>query len=61
MTRNNYQPYIFVLPEDDANRQIINGFLNRPNLKQHMIQVLKPLGGWQKVLRVFQDIYISTT
>jgi hypothetical protein len=24
---NRYQPHVFVLPEDDANRQLANGFL----------------------------------
>jgi len=31
MSPNQYQPHILVLPEDDANRQIANGFIQAPN------------------------------
>jgi hypothetical protein len=32
MSPNQYKPHILVLPEDDANRQIANGFIQSPNL-----------------------------
>lgn len=50
---NKYSPHVLVLPEDDANRQIANGFLLSPNLNQRAIQVLPPPGGWSKVVEAF--------
>lgn len=31
---NKHKPHVIVLPEDDANRQIANGFLLDPSIKQ---------------------------
>lgn len=50
MSVNKYRPHILVLPEDDANRQIANGFVNNPNVDQLAIQVLPIAGGWEKVV-----------
>jgi hypothetical protein len=30
MSANKYKPHVVVLPEDDANRQLANGFLTHP-------------------------------
>lgn len=54
MSVNNDKPHVLVLPEDDANRQIANGFLIDPSIKQRNIQVLPPAGGWGKVLDSFK-------
>jgi hypothetical protein len=51
MSVNCYQPHVLVLAEDDANRQIANGFLLDPCLRPRNIQVLSPSGGWSKVHR----------
>lgn len=59
MSSNKYIKHILVLPEDDANRQIANGFLLNPNLDMRAIQVLPPAGGWKKVLSLFTDNHIS--
>jgi len=49
---NRYAPHVLVLPEDDANRQIANGFvLNLENNRS--IQVLPPSGGWRRVVEAF--------
>ncbi len=56
---NKYIPHLLVLPEDDANRQIANGFLLNPNLKNRSIQVLPPAGGWTKVLEDFSSVHVS--
>jgi hypothetical protein len=51
MSVNKYQPHILVLPEDDANRQMANGFLL--DLDQAVltrIRVLEEAGGWTEVL-----------
>jgi hypothetical protein len=59
MSVNRYKKHILVLPEDDANRQIANGFLLDLNLNDRAIQILPPLGGWIKVLNFFKDNHIS--
>lgn len=58
MSVNKYQPHILVLPEDDANRQIANGFLLEPNLNGRVIQVLPPSGGWTKVVDSFTNDHV---
>ena len=55
MSVNVYQPHVMVLPEDDANRQIVNGFLLDPSLTARAIQVLPVAGGWNKVYGDFVD------
>lgn len=57
MSINKYQSHILVLPEDDANRQIANGFILHPNLSGRAIQVLPPAGGWMNVLNDFKDVH----
>ena len=57
MRINKYKPHILVLPEDDANRQIANGFLLDRNLNNSAIQVMPPAGGWQKVINSFTKDY----
>lgn len=47
MSVNAYLPHVLVLPEDDANRQIANGFVLSVSTRQ--IQVLKEVGGWSSV------------
>jgi hypothetical protein len=47
MSVNKYRPHVLVLPEDDANRQLANGF--DLNLASRQLQVLAPSGGWALV------------
>jgi hypothetical protein len=55
---NKYAPHVLVLPEDDANRQIANGFgLEIGGLRQ--FQILGPAGGWHKVLELFRSVHIA--
>ncbi len=56
---NKYRPHILVIPEDDANRQILNGFLLEPSLDDRAIQVMPPAGGWTKVRDKFKNDYAS--
>lgn len=44
---NKYRPHVLVLPEDDANRQIANGFLLAP--------ALRSLGSYEKIGRALGD------
>jgi hypothetical protein len=47
-----------VLPEDDANRQLANGFLLDDALSTQ-IQVLEEAGGWIKVLDDFKSAHVA--
>jgi hypothetical protein len=58
MSVNKYTPHILVLPEDDANRQLANGFLLHPSLSTQ-IQVLEEVGGWSKVLDCFEKDHVK--
>ncbi len=55
---NKYAPHVYVIPEDDADRQIADGFVLHPRVKDTRIQVVPPAGGWPKVLKTFRDEYI---
>ena len=55
---NRYKPHVLVLPEDDANSQLANGFLLHSAIRSH-IQILEVAGGWMKVLNCFQSDHVS--
>lgn len=59
MSVNKYQPHVLVLPEDDANRQLANGFLLKldPSVLTR-IQVLEEVGGWHEVLNRFESDHV---
>lgn len=57
MSVNKYLPHVFVLPEDDANRQIANGFLLEPALIDRQIRILEEAGGWNEVLKRFDSVH----
>lgn len=59
MTVNAYRPHVLVLPEDDANRQIANGFMLDAKLNRRVIQVLPIARGWLKVVEKFNDKYVA--
>lgn len=50
MTVNREQPHLLVLPEDDANRQIFNGFINHLSVKKSAIKDLPIANGWKKAV-----------
>jgi hypothetical protein len=50
MSVNAYAPHLLVLPEDDANKDIANGFLLDSRVWPRKIQVLPPAGGWSKTI-----------
>lgn len=54
MSVNKYLPHVFVLPEDDANRQLANGFQQDPMLDDRRMQILDVAGGWGEVLHRFK-------
>ncbi len=61
MSVNKYLPHIFVLPEDDANRQLANGFLldDSLSIRRRRIQVLEEVGGWTEVLERFKSDHVN--
>lgn len=60
MSVNRERPHIWVLPEDDANRQLANGFhLQVEWGAQRQMQVLPEAGGWREVLALFRSEHIS--
>jgi len=48
MRVNKFVEHILVLPEDDANRQIVNGFILNLSVNATAIQVLPIANGWKK-------------
>jgi len=50
---NKNRPHILVIPEDDANDQLVTGFLLEFNIPRQ-IQPLETAGGWTKVLDRFK-------
>lgn len=59
MSVNRYLPHILVLPEDDANSRLANGFvLNLDPSALTKIQVLEDAGGWGGVLDRFESDHI---
>ena len=59
MSVNKYRPHVFVLPEDDANRQLANGFLLDQSLATRRIQVLEEVGGWNEVVDHFLSEHVA--
>ena len=60
MSVNKHLPHVLVLPEDDANRQLANGFfLALDQRVARSMQVLEEVGGWNQVLERFKSDHIS--
>ncbi len=59
MSVNKYQPHLYLIPEDDANRQIANGFVMHSKVHARQVQVVAPAGGWHRVLEVFRSEYLQ--
>src|ERR1022692_2541346 len=58
MSVDKHRPHVLVLPEDDANRQLANGFLLDQSVSIRRIQVLPVAGGWRKVLNSFESEHV---
>ncbi len=57
---NKYLPHVLVLPEDDANRQVANGFVKAlDSAVLTKIQVLEEAGGWGAVLGRFESDHVA--
>lgn len=58
MSINKFKPHLYVLPEDDADRQIALGFILHPSVLSRQVQVVPPVGGWARVRDAFVDEYL---
>lgn len=56
---NRYKPHLVITPEDDANRQLANGFKKSPIINDRTIQILPVSGGWTKVEDDFQTTQLA--
>jgi hypothetical protein len=59
MSTNRYKPHLLVLPEDDDNRQIVNGFLIEASVNQRSLQVLPLAGEWDNAFDSINEQYAS--
>ena len=55
---NKERPHVYVLPEDDANRQLAKGFQLQVDQNERQMQVLRPAGGWNNVLSLFDLVHV---
>jgi hypothetical protein len=55
---NKYKPHLYVIPEDDADRQIVNGFAFHHGITSGSLQVMPIAGGWAKVIETINDEYV---
>jgi len=57
---NKYQPHLYLIPEDDADRELANGFVSHSAVDDRRIQVKPSASGWRKVFDRFSDEYVHT-
>jgi hypothetical protein len=55
---NIYLPHLLVIPEDDANREILLGFLNHRLVDSRRIQLADVAGGWGKAITNFLEDHV---
>lgn len=59
MSTNKYQPHLLILPEDDAYRDMANGFVKHFAIILRKIQIEKPARGWLDLLECFSKEYVQ--
>jgi hypothetical protein len=57
---NKFHPHVYVIPEDRADAQLANGFVNHHAVRSARMQVMPEAGGWRNVLKEFRDEYVGT-
>ena len=58
MSVNKYQPHILLLPEDDANTELANGFVLEIQFLRR-IQILPEAGGWANARETFISEHVK--
>lgn len=56
---NKFEDHILIFPEDDANREIVNGLTLLPNIKLNKIQIMQSEGGWIKLIESFKKNHLD--
>jgi len=57
---NHYLPHVFVLPEDDANSRLADGFHDEVEWTRYrQMQVLRVAGGRERVLELFKAQHVK--
>jgi hypothetical protein len=56
---NRYARHLYIIPEDDCDRQLADGFVLHYQVKSQRIQVMPPAGGWSEVRKTFTTEYIE--
>ena len=56
---NRYKPHVYLVPEDDCDRQLADGFVLHDQVNAPQVKVLPPPGGWGEVLKTFQKEYVK--
>jgi hypothetical protein len=56
---NKYAPHVYVIPEDDRDRQIADGFVSHHKVDTRQIKVMPIAGGWGHVIKTFADEYVQ--
>lgn len=59
MSVNRYRPHVWIVPEDDANRQLANGFLLHPRLDLTSVDIRPVSGGWHRLLDSVVEQYAA--
>lgn len=59
MSVNKHRPHLYIIPEDDDDRELANGFVNNLSVNDCQVQVLPVAGGWPSVLDKFKSEYIK--
>jgi hypothetical protein len=54
---NKYKPHLLVLPDDDANRQLANGFDLHLSSRQYRVE--QEVGGWHRVCEQFVSDHVT--
>ena len=49
MSVNKFKDHILIVPEDDANRQLANGFVLHPSVRLQSVDIHPAVGGWSRV------------
>jgi len=56
---NRYKDHLYIIPEDDRDRQLAQGFRLYDQVNTQRIQIMPPAGGWANVLAQFQTEYVQ--
>ena len=60
MSVNKYDDHLLILPEDEANEKIANGFVLHGDVVDSHVRVLPKAGGWETVVERFEKDHIQT-